>query len=240
MAGQLKKLVDGLRETPFHPQWFALRHEGSDLKSACAQLHGTVLDVGCAEGKPKKFLPQGASYIGLDYYSTAMDWYDTRPDVFGDAQALPFADNSIDHALLLDVIEHIPEPDKSLAELYRVLKPGGSLILQVPFLYPLHDEPLDFHRWTRHGLRRAAARHGFSVSDDLAIGHPLETAALNSNIALSKTVINWLKSKNPLGLSVAALPILVLTINCSAWLLARVSRHDDLMPHTYRVVWTKH
>jgi SAM-dependent methyltransferase len=239
MTVPFKKLVGGLRKTPFHPQWFALKDELSNLEASCAQLHGTVLDVGCAESKPRAFLPSGATYIGLDYYSTAMDWYDTRPDVFGDAQALPFAESSIDHALLLDVIEHIPEPDMSLAELHRVLKPGGSLVLQVPFLYPLHDEPLDFHRWTRHGLRRAAAKHGFSVSDELAIGHPLEAAALNSNIALSKTVINWLKRRNPLGLSAVVLPFLVLIINCSAWLLARLSHHDDLMPHTYRVVWTK-
>lgn len=239
MGNQLKTLLNGLRDTPLHPQWFALKGERRNLQAICASLHGTVLDVGCAEGKPGKFLPTGASYIGLDYYSTATDWYDTRPDVFGDAQALPFADDSIDHALLLDVIEHLPEPDKSLAELYRVLKPGGSLTLQVPFLYPLHDEPLDFHRWTRHGLRRAAARHGFQVSDELAIGHPLETAALNGNIALSKTVINWLKGRNPLGLTAVALPVLVPLINCSAWLLARLSRRDDLMPRAYRVVWTK-
>ena len=236
---RLKKLVDGLRQTPFHPQWFALKDERPNLEASCAQLHGTVLDVGCAEGKPKAFLPSGASYIGLDYYSTATDWYKTRPDVFGDAQALPFADNSIDHALLLDVIEHIPEPDRSLAELYRILKPGGSLTLQVPFLYPLHDDPLDFHRWTRHGLRRAAARHGFSVNDEIAIGHPIETAALNGNIALSKTIINWLTGRNPLALSVLVLPFLILTVNCSAWLLARLSRQDDMMPHTYRVIWIK-
>lgn len=239
MAGQLKKLTDGLRETPLHPQWFALKDERRHLRDSCARLSGTVLDVGCAESKPRKFLPHGTAYIGLDYYSTAMGWYGTRPDVFGDAQALPFADSSIDHALLLDVIEHIPEPDKSLSELYRVLKPGGNLVLQVPFLYPLHDEPLDFHRWTRHGLRRAAARHGFSVSDELAIGHPLESAALNGNIALSKTVINWIMGRNPLGLVAVVLPFVVLAINCSAWLLARLSRRDDLMPHTYRAIWTK-
>ena len=239
MGSQLKKLLDRLRTTPFHPQWFALKDERRNLAASCAQLNGTVLDVGCAESKPRAFLPPEASYIGLDYYSTATDWYETRPDVFGDAQALPFADTSVDHALLLDVIEHIPEPDKSLAELHRVLKPGGSLVLQVPFLYPLHDEPLDFHRWTIHGLRRAADRHGFSITDELAIGHPLEAAALNGNIALSKTTINWLKGMNPLGLTAIALPFLILAINCSAWLLARLGRDDDLMPHTYRVIWTK-
>jgi SAM-dependent methyltransferase len=239
MAQAFRRITDQLRRTPLHPQWFSFVCENRDLLRTCSSLGGLVLDVGCAEARPRDHLPSEATYIGLDFFSTATGWYGTRPDVFGDAQALPIADNTIDHALLLDVIEHVPEPDKSLSELYRVLKPGGSLTLQVPFLYPLHDEPLDFHRWTRHGLRHAAANHGFAVSEELAIGHPLETAALNTNIALSKTVINWLRGWNPLGLGVIALPFLVLTVNCCAWLLALLSRPDDLMPHSYRVVWTK-
>jgi hypothetical protein len=82
MGSHLKKLVDGLRQTPLHPQWFALKDENRNLGASCAQLQGTVLDVGCAESKPRAFLPSGATYIGLDNYSTAMDWYDTRPSTF--------------------------------------------------------------------------------------------------------------------------------------------------------------
>lgn len=239
MPRGFRKLLDPLRRTPLHPQWFSFIRERRDLQETCASLDGIVLDVGCAEGRPRRFMAQGARYVGLDYYSTATDWYGTRPDVFGDAQDLPFSDGTIDHILLLDVVEHLPEPELSFAELHRVLKPSGSVTLQVPFMYPLHDEPLDFHRWTRHGLRRAADRHGFTVSEEFAIGHPLETAALNGNIALSRTVINWCRSGNPLGLSLILLPFLVALNNCSAWLLARLSKRDDLMPHAYRVVWTK-
>jgi SAM-dependent methyltransferase len=177
--------------------------------------------------------------VGLDYYSTATDWYGTRPDVFGDAQSLPLADASIDHALLLDVLEHIPDPLCSLRELHRVLRPGGSLTIQVPFLYPVHDAPLDFHRWTRHGLQRAAEQAGFRISEDLAIGHPLETAALNANIAMSKSVINWVRGRNPLALLVVGLPVAVLATNSVAWLLAALSSRDDLMPYAYRMIWTR-
>jgi hypothetical protein len=106
-------------------------------------------------------------------------------------------------------------------------------------LYPLHDEPLDFHRWTRYGLRQAAVRHGYSVTAELAIGHPLESAALNANIAMSKSALNWLTSWNPLAVTGLLLPFAVLAINCSAWLFAKLSRSDDFMPHAYRVVWTK-
>ena len=184
-------------------------------------------------------MPKEAEYIGLDYYSTAVDWYGTQPDVFGDARALPFRDESIDHALMLDVLEHVPEPQTCLAELRRVLKSGGSLTIQVPFLYPVHDAPLDFHRWTRFGLRQAAANAGFDIEVESAIGHPLETAALNANIAMSRATINWIKNKNPLAILALLAPFTVLAINAIAWTLALLSSEDDLMPYSYRSIWIK-
>jgi SAM-dependent methyltransferase len=239
MMDRVRKLAGALRKTPLHPQWFAFLQLDRDLAHTCDRLSGIVLDVGCAECTPRNFLPPAATYVGLDYYSTATGWYRTQPDVYGDAQSLPIADNSVDHGLLLDVMEHLPDPDRALAELHRVIRQGGTLTLQVPFLYPLHDEPLDFHRWTSHGLRQAADRHGYEVSEEIVIGHPLETAALNTNIALSRTVINWMQGRNPLLLLFPILPLAVLANNVIAWLLARLSKHDGLMPHSYRVVWIK-
>lgn len=239
MLGSIRKLATAIRNTPLHPQWFAFLREERNLAKTCAQLSGTILDVGCAEGLPRKFLPPDATYIGLDYYSTATGWYGTQPDLYGDAQSLPIADDGVDHALLLDVLEHLPNPDGCLSELHRVIKPGGSLTIQVPFLYPLHDAPLDFHRWTRFGLRNAAQKHGYSIAADVAIGHPVETAALCANIALSKSVFNWLKGGNPLAVIALVLPIVVLAVNSVAWILAALSRHDDLMPYSYRMVWIK-
>lgn len=232
-------LLKKLRKTPFHPQWFAFLREESNLRSSCASLYGTVLDIGCADGKPGRYLPDGTDYIGLDYFDTATGWYKTRPSVFGDAQQLPFADEIVDHILLLDVLEHIPDPDRCLAEIFRVLKTGGTVTIQVPFIYPIHDAPLDFHRWTRFGLRRAAERAGFVVQQEIATGHPAETAALASNIAISKTVLNWIAARNPLLFIAVFLPPLILARNCLAWLIAALSRGEDMMPYSYRVIWTK-
>ena len=234
-----RKLAAAFRKTPLHPQWFAFLREERNLERSCASLTGTVLDVGCAEGTSRRYLPAGAYYVGLDYFTTATEWYRTRPEVFGDAQSLPFADACIDHVLLLDVLEHIPDPYRCLGELHRVLKPGGSLTIQVPFLYPVHDAPLDFHRWTVFGLRRAAANHGFSISEELEIGHPLETAALNANIAMSRTAINWIRGKNPLLLLTILLPLAVAITNSTAWLFSALSRDDNLMPYAYRMRWTR-
>lgn len=235
----LRAMAAALRNTPVHPQWFAFFRERRSLSRTCESLSGLVLDVGCADAKPRAFLPDDARYIGIDFFSTASEWYRTRPDIYADAQALPLVEASIDHALLLDVLEHIPGPDRCLEELSRVLKPGGSLTIQVPFLYPIHDAPLDFHRWTRFGLERAAAGHGFRVAEERAIGAPLETAALNSNIAMTKAVLNWASAKNPLVVLGVLLPIVVPLVNVLAWLLSAASRDETMMPYAYRMVWIK-
>ena len=228
-----------LKKTPFHPQWFAFLREDRNLRVTCSELSGLVLDIGCADGKPSRYLPDNAQYVGLDYFDTASNWYKTRPSVFGDAQQLPFPDDVFDHVLLLDVLEHIPDPERCLAEIFRVLKPGGSFTIQGPFMYPIHDAPLDFHRWTRFGLHRAARIAGFEISSEFAVGHPVETAALGMNIAMSKTVLNWVSGRNPLLVLGLALPFLVVLNNCLAWLTARVSRAEDMMPYGYRMVWGK-
>jgi SAM-dependent methyltransferase len=232
-------VLDRLKLTPFHPQWFAFLRENRNLRRSCENLSGIVLDIGCAEGKPSEYLPEGAEYLGLDYFDTATQLYNTRPNVYGDAQQLPLADDAVDHVLLLDVLEHVPDPDRCLAEIHRVLKPGGTFTIQVPFMYPIHDAPLDFHRWTRFGLARAARLAGFSISSDMTIGHPVETAALGANIAMSKTVLNWVAGRNPLLLLGIGLPFFVIVANTLAWLIARVSRDEPMMPYAYRMVWVK-
>ncbi len=239
LSNVIRFLASSLRLTPLHPQWFAYFREKRNLGASCANLSGLVLDIGCADAKPRAYVHRTARYIGVDYYSTSTEWYNTTPDVFADAQALPFRSNSIDHCLLLDVLEHIPDPGRCLSSIHRMLMPGGTLTIQVPFLYPVHDAPLDFHRWTRFGLVQTARKHGYRIAREVAIGHPLETAALNANIALSKTVLNWLGTKNPLALLGFLLPPVVLLINGLAWVFGYLSKTDDLMPYAYRMVWIK-
>ncbi|MEJ2273595.1 MAG: class I SAM-dependent methyltransferase [Woeseiaceae bacterium] len=235
----LATILQKLRNTPLHPQWFAFRRSRRNLRRSCESLSGLVLDIGCAESKPRHYLGRDAEYVGLDYFDTATGWYKTRPEIFGDAQQLPLASGVVDHVLLLDVLEHLPHPEQCLAEIHRVLKPGGTVTIQVPFLYPLHDAPLDFHRWTRFGLQIAAKRAGFVISSDEAVGHPVETAALITNIAASKTVLNWVAGRNPLSLLAILLPLFVVSVNGLAWLTAVFSRAEDMMPHAYRMVWSK-
>ena len=77
---------------------------------------------------------------------------DFEPDVVGDIHAMPFADNSEEAIVCLAVLEHIENPFKASAEMYRVLKPGGYCFIYVPFLYYYHAEKTyykDYWRYTK-------------------------------------------------------------------------------------------
>ena len=77
-----------------------------------------------------------------------------RPDIVADVCDLGcFEDASFDAVFLLEVLEHVATPDLAISELYRVLEPGGVLVLSTPFVFEIHEAPHDYFRFTEHGLR---------------------------------------------------------------------------------------
>jgi SAM-dependent methyltransferase len=94
---------------------------------------------------------------------------DIRPsagvDVVGNALCLPFADNSFRCVVSQEVVEHLPDPNLAMREVYRVLAPGGWFFLQVPFVVGIHDYPHDYWRFTDRGLEMLLKRAGFQVDE---------------------------------------------------------------------------
>ncbi len=85
-------------------------------------------------------------------------------DVFADLnKPLPLASSSADCILSTSVLEHISEPELLFSEMSRILKNGGHLILSVPFLYHIHEEPDDFFRYTKFGLEKLSKDAGFEI-----------------------------------------------------------------------------
>ena len=72
--------------------------------------------------------------------------------ILADAYRLPFGEGAFDVVLCTEVLEHLHTPAAALAEMYRVLKPDGKLLLTTPFAYPIHYAPTDYYRYTRFGL----------------------------------------------------------------------------------------
>lgn len=236
---KIKKLAYPFRVTPLHPQWFGYRHNHKVYADITRHASGLVLDVGCGSGFPKNILRSGCLYFGLDLPFTSTNWYNTRPDIYGTAEILPLQDSSVSTILLLDVLEHIKAPHKCLEELYRVLSPGGILIIKIPFLYPLHDAPLDFTRWTEYGLLQLFNDNHFQIIESRKFGQPLETAALLLCIAISKHTINWIGNKSIFSILGILLSATIPFINLGAWILCKISNKDPMMPHTYHFVLQK-
>lgn len=78
-----------------------------------------------------------------------------QPDILASVEAMgPVGDGSADAVFCVEVLEHVGHPESAVAEIRRVLRPGGCLIGSTPFLLGIHDAPNDYYRFTRHGLQR--------------------------------------------------------------------------------------
>jgi SAM-dependent methyltransferase len=92
-------------------------------------------------------------------------------DVVGVAERLPIADASCDGALLMAVLEHVADAERTLLEVRRILTPGGKVFVDVPFIQGFHASPRDYRRYTEPGLRAELERLGFDVeASGVAIG----------------------------------------------------------------------
>jgi SAM-dependent methyltransferase len=90
---------------------------------------------------------------------------------------VPLPDESVDTVIMSDVLEHLYLPQRALAEVHRILRPGGCAILNVPFIYWVHEEPHDYHRYTQYALKRMATEAGFKVEVLDTIGGELYVIA---------------------------------------------------------------
>lgn len=126
-----------------------------------------TLDIGASESAYAQYFP---NRVSLDVDEGK------NPDVVGDAHELPFEDASFEQVLCTEVLEHLHTPQQAIDEMYRVLKPGGRLILTTRFIYPLHDSPHDYFRFTKYGLRHLLRE--FEIEELQEEGSTLEAIAV--------------------------------------------------------------
>ena len=129
------------------------------LGGAFAQyVRGRTLDAGAGRQAYRGMIETHAdAYESLD-----VDPADGRTDHVADLQATGLADASYDTVVCTQVLQHLPEPGDALREIARLLKPGGRVVVSVPHLVWLHNEPHDYLRFTEHGLRHLLDRTGLS------------------------------------------------------------------------------
>ena len=193
------RLIDGLFTTfvrsPFYPYALFFRNEKNTRDLLKAYGAGLAVDIGCGSSNFRQFCLSDTgirSYVGLDYPAwlgnlsrgdgiadksgfvrRLLRHRPVQPDVWGDGCRLPMGDGCVDTTLSLGVLEHVPDYERYVSEVGRVLKEGGHLVMSIPFLYQAHggvDERDDFARWTKAGITGLLKKHDLAVVEVRSYG----------------------------------------------------------------------
>lgn len=172
------------------------------VRGAGAPSGGSWLDVGCGL-RPYEALFSGCRYVGVDVEHSGRAAHEKRPDLVYDGKTLPVETGSFDGVVCTQVLEHAEDPRALLRELSRALKPGGALVLTLPFVWPQHEKPYDFLRFTEFSTREMLAQAGLRVERFEKTSGAVETIAQLASAYLAQDVIARLPRGK--GVLVAAL-----------------------------------
>lgn len=133
-----------------NPSWLILRRRREIFRTWLSGVEGEtlkVLDVG-GRVQPYRELFEGRidRYVALDLRPSPLVTVASR------AEAIPVADAQFDLVICTQVLQYVAQPAAVIAEIYRVLKPGGGLLLSAPAIY-LEESERDLWRFTSGGLR---------------------------------------------------------------------------------------
>ncbi|NLD73628.1 MAG: class I SAM-dependent methyltransferase [Chloroflexi bacterium] len=191
-----ESIQDPRRRTYISPAVYAT--DRALLPALAEHARGVLLDVGAGD-VPYRSLLAGQ----VDRHDTFDVEHRTDALTYvGDIHDMHMvADNAYDTVLCLSVLEHVREPFRAIGELARILRPGGRLILTVPHLSRLHEEPHDYFRYTQYGLRSLLESAGLEeISIGAAgglfafLGHQVSTVLLCSvwHVPLLRGLAYWL------------------------------------------------
>jgi SAM-dependent methyltransferase len=141
-SGRLPAWIQRWIDSYYYPTYLSPEHVAR-VPSLVAELgsQARILNIG---GGMQSYSP---SVVNIDVVPTH------TTTVIADAHVLPFADQSFDAVVAIAVYEHLAQPWIVTAEVERILKPGGTFYMEVPFLQPYHADPGDYYRYTIQGLR---------------------------------------------------------------------------------------
>ena len=196
-----------------HPQSLLLRFQRVAVDEAKKHAKGKLIDIGCGRMPYRGELePLVDSYTGVDHPSVSKLYKsDIKPDILADAKKLPFKDKEFNIALLFQVLEHVDSPREVIKEAARVLKPNGAIVISVPFLYPLHDMPHDWARYTSSALKGMLNESGFEVTKIVEQGGFVEFWLQLLNTFLVKRIYDMVKRMDVLSI-ILLLPMVLFSV----------------------------
>jgi ubiquinone/menaquinone biosynthesis C-methylase UbiE len=103
-----------------------------------------ILDLGCGNSRYIEHFP---NRVGLDFVKGE------GVNIIADAHHLPLRSATFSMVLTTEMLEHVQDPQRVVDEIERIVKPGGQVILTTRFVFPIHESPFDFYRFTKYGLK---------------------------------------------------------------------------------------
>jgi SAM-dependent methyltransferase len=130
------------------------------LKNA-SLYKGVLYDLGCGSAPYRDFFLQFVDqYVGVDW---AQSYHDIKADVVADLnKPIPVESEVADTVVSISVLEHLYAPQVMIEQAYRILKPNGNMLLQVPWQWAIHEEPHDYFRYSPFGLKYLFEKAGFT------------------------------------------------------------------------------
>lgn len=173
----------------FNPFYFARKNLASAISELSTHINGHLLDVGCGL-KPYRSLFKVDCYRGLDIDSPVTREQGVADDLY-DGTQFPYQNETFDSALCNQVLEHVFNPDQFLTEINRVLKPGGKLLLTVPFVWDEHEQPYDYARYSSFGLSALLDKNGFKIISHRKLAADATIIFQLTNAYLFKLIQRW-------------------------------------------------
>ena len=199
--------------------------EDHSVAKHLATLSGKVIELGALGEGRRSFAHAATEYLVTNIVEGA--------PIHLNASAMDLPDNSVDAFVCESMLEHVEKPEQVISEIHRVLRPGGTLLLSTPWMYPFHAAPGDYLRFSESAL--AGMLHGFRLKTVEPLGNFWTSMATFAQLKVRP----WRKMAAPetaLRLLIGS-PLLGIGLGCYA--LSRVLRERDEFASMYLILAEK-
>jgi SAM-dependent methyltransferase len=189
------------------PHFLVKHYLFKDLRAISKKypIEGKIIDIGCGSMPYKKIFSNNCRYLGIDFksYSKNSSFQKNKPDYYFTnsylkTNNLPFKPSSFDATLSFQVLEHHKSPEKLFKEFIRITKNGGLVIISFPLIWPLHEEPRDYYRFTEYVIIEFAKKYHARILEVKRQGSIFSTvnSLLNDHLTnfASQNILNFIIS----------------------------------------------
>ena len=179
----------------YNPFYFTRMFLFKEIEDLAKLFEGKVVDIGCGTKPYKMLFNNVTEYIGLDIEISGNGDSKEDIDLFYDGKKIPLESNSVDGFFSSETFEHIFNLEEIIPEIHRALKPNGLLLATCPFMWPEHEIPYDYARYTSFGLKHLLEKNGFEIVKFCLVWFGEDCNGVERDIQITKTKLQNQKQR---------------------------------------------